>query len=173
MKWVAFILLALLLLATIGGIVLWAKMPTARFTVHAVRPMGTNLSFIDPMFESHTWPVWEIAVTNNGSAKAEWFTVAVTRNPEHKRVNLPTGTYLPVGGALNSGCSTNVYMALALPPNSVWAVAVRYISLPTPLERKLWSWSKPVPRLRRLLPNVAPRFAYDIWHSGTNVTTAP
>jgi hypothetical protein len=39
------------------------------------------------------------------------------------------------------------------------------------LEQKLSSWLKPVPLLRRLLPNNGEHSARDAWHVGANVTT--
>jgi hypothetical protein len=55
--------------------------------------------------------------------------------------------------------------------NAVWTVGVKYKTPMSPLEHKLFTWCKPVPMLRSLLPNNGDHFVYDSWHMGTNVTT--
>src|SRR5437764_549065 len=70
MKYIAWTVLGLVLLTTIGYVVLRISMPTAKLTVHAVRPMGTNFTWDDSPGKEQSWPVWEVAITNKGRARA-------------------------------------------------------------------------------------------------------
>jgi hypothetical protein len=83
MKYIAFILLGLVLLAAIGGIVLWANMPTAKLTVHAVKPMATNVAWTNSLGNQLSSRTCEVAVTNSGSGNADWSATVVLKNGVH------------------------------------------------------------------------------------------
>ena len=171
MKYIAFTVLALVLLAAIGGIVLRANMPSARLTVHAVRPMGTN-AYLSQDFETHPWPVWEVAITNSGRARATWRMSIMAKDTESGpagSVNL--GSMRPYG-TLPSGQWTNVYAPMPSDSVTAWQPGVEYKTPMSPLERTLSSWLAPVPKLRVLLPNYGEHSVYGTWHSGTNLLTA-
>jgi len=169
MKYVAFIGLGLVLLLTICGVVLWANMPTARLTVHLVRPTGTNFAFATSI--DGAMPVWECAITNCGRAPALWSTELVITNGfqvTHQRWH--RGDF-PMMGTLVPGAWTNIGLPLPLGSNSGWNAVVTCSSSRGRVERKLFDLFKPVPTLRRLLPNYGPRVSYTAPHSTNNVTT--
>src|SRR5436305_1395130 len=110
MKYIAFIVLGLVLLAAIAGIVLRANMPTAKLTVHAVRPMGTNVILFPSPDELLSWPVWEVAITNSGRAPADWYvSLVVWKGESGQCTPVGTGRVRP-HGVLSPGQWTNVYM---------------------------------------------------------------
>ena len=76
------VVLGLVLLAMICYVVLWANMPTAKLTVHAVRPMGTNVSWAPSRGKELSWPVWEFAITNSGRGPADWSRMVLTKDAE-------------------------------------------------------------------------------------------
>ena len=172
MKWVAFILLGFVLLAAICGVVLWANMPTAKLTVQAVRPMGTNAFWVPLPAEASQWPVWEVAITNNGRAPANWHISLLAKDSRSTTDVLVGPGRVRPRGTLSPGQWTNVYMPLPSDSAYAWHAGIRYETLTGPLEQKLSSWLKPIPMLHNLLPNHGARFAYDTWHVGTNVVTA-
>src|SRR5579862_6320862 len=98
-------------------------------------------------------PIWKLAVTNNGRAPAKWwYPVLAVKNGEHVKLGAISFQLLPFV-PLPPGQWTNITIIMPSDIPSVWAVAVRYDSSPSPLEKRLDSLLKPVPVLRHLLPN--------------------
>jgi len=173
MRYFAFTVLGLVLLATIGYVVLRINMPTAKLSIHAVRPVGTNVALELSHGETVSWPVWEFAITNSGRAPAAMYTMLlVSKDGKSIDIYRPPPAQLRVNSSLAPGQGTNA--CIPVPPDpAVWSAEVIYETSANPLERKLSSWLKPVPKLRCFLPNNSPRFARNGWQSGTNVITAP
>jgi hypothetical protein len=162
LKWVAFTVLGLVLLAAIGGIVLRANMPTAKLTVHMVRPINWPPS----ENEEPRWPMWEVAITNTGRATADYSVYA------HATDNGPLAFDLPRFGALSNGESARIGVSVPPDVRTNWVVTVKYWARTSPVENRLNAWLKPLPMLRNLLPNSDAHYASDVWHTGTNVATA-
>jgi hypothetical protein len=173
MKYIAFIVLGLVLVAAIAGVVLWANMPTAKLTVHAVRPMGTNFTATNSVFNQLGWPVWEVEITNSGRATAIWHAMVPLKAGDGVVYREPPGASQAPMGTLNPGDHTNFFTQV--PPDGyvVWAAGVTYDTQWSPLEKTLSSWLKPVPKLRGLLPNAGSRVARDVWHPLTNAWHPP
>jgi hypothetical protein len=180
MKYIAFIVLGLVLLAAIGGVVLWANMPAAKFSVHAVRPTGTN--FVGDEWEQHEiwpWPVWEVAITNRGRGVGRCcLVVPIKRDKIVDYEGTPLGNF-PSYAFIYPGQYTNVFIPLPSDSPAPWTIKLRYITVKSSLESRLSSWLTPFPRLRGLLPNDGEHSASDTWHfetagwdSVTNVVTA-
>jgi len=91
MKYIAFIGFGVVLLLTICGVVLWANMPTARLTVKAVRPMGTNFIWARDTGRPDSCPVWEVAITNTGRAPARWSPAFRTKDSKGVKNRLENG----------------------------------------------------------------------------------
>ena len=183
MKYIAFIVLGLVLLAAIAAIVLRANMPTAKLTVHAVRPMGTNASLQVGLSQEANCPIWEFAVTNQGGVSAICACSIRTKDTRSGVISFPY-FYTTDSGSdttpaesvdyhpflkLPPGAGVTVYMPVSPDSNSLWAAGVNWTTTGSTLEEKLDSWLKPVPRMRRLLPNNGGGCAWDTWHTGTNV----
>jgi hypothetical protein len=179
MKYIAFIVLGLVLLAAIGGIVLWANMPTAKLTVHAVRPMGTNVLWTNSLGNQERSRVWDVTVANSAHAPARWSaTVLITENGgtthsyEPWRQNERGKQDEYYYDRISPGEEKSIYMLMPSDPKAMWTVEVRYKTQMNTLEEKLSSWLKPVPMLRRAIPGDTLYKVRDAWHTGTNVTTA-
>jgi hypothetical protein len=172
MKCIAFIVLGLVLLAAIAGIVLWANMPTAKVTIRAVRPMETNVSWLDWEGKLVSSPVWEVAITNSGRAPAHWIMPLCIKDGEAMKQSYRSSYTQPTDGVLFPKQHTNAYMQVPGDSATKWIAEVEYHTYPSPFERKLFLWSRSVPKLQKLFPNTRLHFAYDAWHVGTNVTTA-
>ncbi len=165
MKYIAFIVLGLVLLATIGGIVLRANMPTARLTIHAVPTTETN-------FNKQLGPIWDVAVTNTGSAAANWYTIlafkdakGVISHGSRLVMDLQKCFLLPKQGVVT-------HREAPSDSNVVWAIEAQYTGQMGSLEKRLSSCCKPVPMLCHLFPNEGTRIARDVWRMGTNAATA-
>jgi len=171
MKYVAFIIVGLLLLATICYAVFWANTPRARLNVHVVRLTGTDLAWEPWGKQRVESPVWQVGITNTGPAPADWEPRVRYRNAHGEMLITKPWPFGRASGMLAPGDHTISYMTV--PTNSVatWTVGIQYKTPFSPLEQKLFSWSKRVPKLRTLLPNNSDRFAYDTWHVGTNITS--
>src|SRR5215469_5398624 len=166
MKYVAFIGLGLVLLLTICGVVLWANMPTARLTIHAVRPMGTNWTWAPGLSEKGSWPVWEVAITNSGRAVGRFGEAVLTKDREiAESMGSPLGFFEP-NARLGPGQHTNVFIPLPSQSPAPWTVEADYITVRSSLEETLSSWLASFPRLNGLLPNGREHVASDIWHVG-------
>jgi hypothetical protein len=172
MKKLPFIVLGLVLLAAIGLIVLRASMPTAKLTVHAVSPMGTNGTWTNSQGNQETWVLWEFAITNSGRAPADWYIIIV---PKGEETNVAYYTVPPAqseGVPLLPGQSTNVLASVPFITNTTWRATINYDPVPGPLETKLSAWLSPVPSLRKLLPSYGWHSFTGGWLTTTNVTTA-
>ena len=179
MKYIAIIVLGLVLLAAIAGVVLWANMPTAKLTVHAARQIRTFHSLgvsPDPLEQR---PVWDVAITNTGRAAVRWFPAFRIKDYNGTTHSTPGWACDPATGVLSAGQYTNVDVCIIrftdiAPSNPVvaWAAGVEYMTGRSSLESRLDRWLKPAPKLRRLLPSNGPRYAYDAWHPMTNVAPA-
>jgi hypothetical protein len=172
MKYLAITVLGLVLLAAICGIVLRANMPTAKLTVHAVRPVGRNVNWVTSPESVEHWPVWDFAVTNTGQAPAEWIAYLHFKGGDKEWLDMSAWSFDPRGGVLSNGESTTIQIGVPADSRTPWAVTLKYRTFKSPIESKLYGWLKPVPKLRRLLPNDGDHFAADAWHVGTNVTAA-
>jgi hypothetical protein len=172
MKYVGITALGLVLLAAIGGVALWANMPTAKLSVHAVRPMGTNFTWLDRSGNEQRWPVWVVTITNSGTATAAWATQLVLDDGHSMWVHEWREGGLPTTGHLLPGGWTTSELPMPSGSTSVCAAVVRYASPKGRVETNLFNLCKPVPKLRDLLPNRGSFLAYPIWGSTTNVTTA-
>src|SRR5205823_2991291 len=106
------------LLVAIGCFVLRANMPTAKLTVHAVRPMGTTVTWEPFQGKVVSWPVWEFAITNSGRAPAGWDVTLIVQNSEGGPSDPSFLRYLLPHGILPPGQSTNLYVPLTLDSNS-------------------------------------------------------
>jgi hypothetical protein len=171
MKKIPFIALGLVLLAAIVGIVLWANMPTTKLAVHVVRPMGPKIISTNSTGEVTRMQIWEVAITNRGRAPAGYFTTLLLK--EGGRVTDPNasakGRMLPFN--VQPGKQNITYELTPADSTVTWTVEVRYKTRMNGLEQKLSSWLKPVPFLRRLLPNNGEHSARAAWYVGTNVAT--
>src|SRR5436305_2967713 len=116
MKYIAFIVLGLVLLAAIGGVVLWDNMPTAKLTVHAVRPKGLSVSGLPAPGREQFWPIWEVAITNTGRARVHWIVHFNFKDGEHEWAEIAPGPLGTSSGALSAGQSA-VFEA-CVPPYS-------------------------------------------------------
>src|SRR3989442_393228 len=108
MKYIACTVLGLVLLAAICWVVLRANMPTAKLTVHAVRPMRTFASRTlspDPL---EPRPVWDVAITNTGRAAARWFPAFRIKDYNGITYSAPGWACEPSTGVLSVGQHTNV-----------------------------------------------------------------
>jgi hypothetical protein len=171
MKYIAFTVLGLVLVAAIGLIVLRANMPTAKLTIHAVRPMGTNYIWETSLTGRKSWPVWEFVITNIGPAPAYWHPRLRYENAQGATFEESPWPSDPTWGDLGAGYGTPVYMPVPADPTTVWRAGVEYSTPINSLELKLSSWCRSVPKLQSLLPNYGKRYANDIWRSTTNITT--
>src|SRR4051794_37198995 len=143
MKYIAFIVLGLVLLTAIAGIVLRANMPTARLTVHAVRPMGTNVTSQGGANEQSYPSYWEFAITNTGRVPAYWsprFRYEVIGGNIRRDVPWPCD---PSNGILPAGQHTLIYMSLPPDGPSLWRAEVEYRTPMNSLETKLSLWLEP------------------------------
>jgi hypothetical protein len=179
MKYIAFIVLGLVLVAAIGGIVLWAIMPTTRLSVHAVRPMGTNFIYCTRLGGKERWPLWEFAITNAGRAPASWKAFIRFKDEDHEGAEFTAGNLGPVtsllfvtNGLLSAGQSETINVGVPPDSNTNWVIAVEYWAVKTAVEKTLDRGLRPVQTLRSLLPNANDHVAASGWYSGTNVTTA-
>jgi hypothetical protein len=193
MKYLAIIVLGLLLLAAIGGGVLWANMPTAKLTLSAVRRIGknfpnpgesmavgawpaweftiTNTSFDVPE-PQQPWPDWEFAITNTGRASARWEAYLQFKDAGQGWIApyaLSVGSSV---GDLPAGGSAVLQARVPPDPGTNWTISVRYWPAKTAVETRLDAWLKPVPKLRNLLPNSGDHWSACTWHTRTNVTAA-
>jgi hypothetical protein len=172
MKYIAFIGLGLVILATMLYAVLWANMPTGKLAVHPVMPMGANFTYPHASMAVEPRRAWQFAITNAGRAPATWFAYVHFKDGNHEWADPSAWNFDPKGGVLSNGQSATIKVGVPPCPGTNWAVTVKYWPVWTPLETKLNSWLKPVPQLRRLLPNDGEHFAASGWYSGTNITIA-
>ena len=156
-----------LLLLTICYVVLWANMPTARLTIYAVRPTGTNVTSNGAPGEKVTWQVWEVAITNAGRAPADWYMGMMVKDSNGVEHSTGLGDWRP-RGVLSPGQKTNVYAPVPSDSAALWSAGVAYRTASGALERRLSSWCKLVPKLRGLLPNGGIGVHHAPWHSTTN-----
>jgi hypothetical protein len=153
-------------------------MPTAKLTVHAVRPVGTNFIWTNSLGTPAELPIWECAITNTGRASAHWLAYLHFKDSEHEWANLPgwrsnpeTARFSAAEGLIPAGQSAIFEVPVPPDPSTNWAVTVRYFTSKGQVEQRLQAWLAPIPKLRNLLPNSGDHFASDVWHTGTNVTT--
>jgi hypothetical protein len=179
MKYIAFIVLGLVLVVAIGGIVLWANMPTTKLSVKAVRPTGTNFIYCARPGGKERWPLWEFAITNAGGAPASWKAFIQFKDEDHERAEFTAESLGPVtslifvtNGVLSAGQSATFNVGVPPDSNTNWAVAVEYGAVKTPVEKILDKGLTSFPTLRSLLPNYNDHGATGGWYAGTNVTTA-
>ena len=171
MKYIAFIVLGLVLLAAIGGVVLWANMPTAKLTAKAVGPMGTTVTRYGWQEREQIWPVMQSAITNIGRTSVRWDAYLHLKDSEREYADDWTRNIARQFGSLSPGESA--VFEIGVPPDSTnWAVTIKYWPEKSSVEKRLDAWLTSVPKLRRLLPNDGDHFASDVWHTGTNVTVA-
>src|SRR6516162_8841331 len=134
MKYIAFIVLGLVLLLTIGGIVLWANMPTAKLTVHVVGPAGPNAF---PLTPAPDWTVWEFAITNGGTVPAIWTTELLLKDGSHVHIAESIAPFLPATGNLPPCQWTNALMPIQVEDSTnMRAALVRYVSPMNALEKR-------------------------------------
>jgi hypothetical protein len=172
MKYIAFIVLGLVLLAAIGGIVLWANMPTAKLTVHAVRPTGTNVSWLSPEGQEQSSPIWQFAITNTGRTPVAWQAYIRFKGARREWTNSSPWYFRPLSGVLSNDTWAAIQVRVPPDPLANWAVAVKCRANQSPVEKMLHGWLAPFPKLQSLLPNSGDNFAASGWYAGTNVTTA-
>jgi hypothetical protein len=172
MKYIAFIGLGLVILATILYVVLWANMPTAKLAVYPVRPLGSNVTWLDDFGPEEPSPAWEFAITNAGRTPAHWVAYRHFKEGDNELAEVSPWHIDRPAGVLSPGESATIKVGEPLDPRSTWALTVKYWPDCSPLEMRLYSWFEPVPKLRRILPNDGDPFAVTEWYSGTNITIA-
>jgi hypothetical protein len=172
MKYIAFIGLGLVFLAVILYVVLWANMPTGKLAVYPVRPLSTNISVATISGSTEQWPAWEFAITNTGREPAVWYADMHFKDGTDERDMTFGENFRPQFGTLSNGQSATLEVAVPPNPHTTWEPRVKYSSIMSPLETKFYSWLKPVPKLRGILPSYGGGFAASVWYSGTNITIA-
>src|SRR3954462_15824739 len=167
MKYVAFIA-GPVLLAAVCAVVLWANMPAAKLTVRAVKPTGAMVTRYLWQERQQIWPVMECAITNTGRASARWDAYLHLKDGQREYADDWTFNIDRRFGSLSPGGAA--VFEIGVPPDSRtnWAVTVKYWPVKSPVETTLDNWLKPIPKVRRLLPNSGDHFAADAWHRGTN-----
>jgi hypothetical protein len=172
MKYIAFTVLVLALLAAICIAVLWTKMPTAKLTVYPVRLLGTNVSWPSLPGPQQQWLPWEFAIKNSGRAPAQWAAHVHFKDGEHEWAENAEWVFDPSHGFLQPGETATIKVGVLQDSRTIWSVTVGYHCVESDVERTLHGWFRPIPKLRRLLPNDDYHYAADVWHHGTNVVTA-
>jgi hypothetical protein len=170
MKYIAFTVLGLVLLAAICGVVLWTNMPTAKLTVQPVGPMGTNIC-LDGAPRRPCWPVWNFAVTNAGRSPAQWIAYFHFKSGTNEWADLSSWNFPRQTGTLAAGKSFSLQVGIPPDSGTNWALTIKYWPKTSSVENTLAGWFKPFPMLRNILPNSADHFAASAWHQGTNITT--
>jgi hypothetical protein len=172
MKYIAFIGLGLVILATILYAALWANMPTAKLAVHPVRPLGSNVILSPYPGHEEVMSAWEFAITNAGRSPAHWIAYMHFKDGNHEWADTSAWQIDRPVGAVSPGKSATIKVGAPPDPRTNWAVTVKYYPDANPFEAKLYSWLTRVPKLSRLLPNDGDHFAASGWYSGTNITIA-
>jgi hypothetical protein len=167
MKYIAFTILGVVLLAAICTVVLWSCMPRAKVSIQSVTPLTTNVS----SGPDHPTPIWEVAITNVGRVRASWTATLLFKNNNHEWTAPGPGAFGMPHGALAAGQSDVVHIGV---PDSRtnWAVTITYWPIKGPVEKTLDEWLKPVPMLRSMLPNSSEHYAAANLYPGTNVGSA-
>src|SRR5437868_15090006 len=134
MKYLGIIGAGLVLVVAIFGIVLWANMPTAKLTVHAVRPMGTNVTFRISVGEEVSCPVWEFVVTKQGGVFANGACYMRFKDTHSGAISHP-GWFDPYAARFKLGAATgtNVYMPVWPDSKRLWLAVTDWRAAGSPL----------------------------------------
>jgi hypothetical protein len=168
MKYVAYVLLALALLATIGSGLLIATMPTARMTVRPIVPTGQIWTWKGQLGGEERWPIWQFGITNNGRAMGTWEAKVLYRGPHGFVLDFIPMQQWITGGRLRPGEGLVTNMPVPGETDFVWASYISYASTPGQVETALSPYRNRFPRLLSSLPNSGPNEHYDYWRNTTN-----
>ena len=112
------------------------------------------------------------SIKNSGGAPAQWLAHLHFKDKEHEWAENAEWAFDPSHGWLQPGETATIKVGVLQDSGTIWRVTVGYSCVESRVERTLHDWLRPIPKLRRLLPNDNYHLAADTWHQGTNVTTA-
>src|SRR5262245_5157352 len=73
MKRIGLIVFAVVVVAIAAPVVLIATLPTAKVTIHAIRPTGEFVTGTNKHGQVVSGPVWLFGITNLGRVNASWY----------------------------------------------------------------------------------------------------
>jgi hypothetical protein len=152
MKYIAFIVLGLVLLAAIGFVVFIVPAPRATMTVQAIGPVGATSN--QPAL------VWSFAITNLGPSSVQF------RVHAGVAFQTPEGTLAP-----GQGIVTNMFVPPT--PRTMWAADLLYTPSESGFRRKVREWCRGAPLLGRCLQASSLQRESDALHINADVTPAP
>jgi hypothetical protein len=152
MKYIAFIVLGLVLLAAIGFAVFIVPAPRAKMTVQAIGPVGATSN--QPAL------VWSFAITNLGPCAVRY------RAHAGVAFQTPEGTLAP-----GQGVVTNTFVPSA--PRAMWAANLLYTPTESGYRRKVREWCRGVPFLGRFLQASSPQLENDALRINADWTPVP
>jgi hypothetical protein len=170
MKYIAFIVLGLVLLAAIAGVVLWANVPTPKVTIQAIRPTGQLATRTNLLGETFRGSVWVFAITNVGQANAYWRAGVPGRTLDcHVDFFSITVGDMKVGVlAPGQGIITN--MIVPIDGYTAWCGYVDSFTVATGLQTHLEKLARKVPSLGRSYATRSSCVYYEpTWRTVTNV----